>query len=58
MGTAACSYVAGRFSLEHVAKMEMALLEELAAEHRSPRVVTSEVSRALALARRADTSHE
>jgi glycosyltransferase involved in cell wall biosynthesis len=58
MGTAACSYVEGRFSLEHVAKMEMALLEELAAEHRSPRVATSEVSRALALARRADTSHE
>jgi glycosyltransferase involved in cell wall biosynthesis len=60
MGSAARSDVAGRFSLEQVVKMELALLDELTAERSgSRRVLTSEgVSESLVLAKRADRLHE
>lgn len=59
MGSAACADVAARFSLEHVVKMEMALLEELAADRHSQRVLTGDdVSKPLAFVKRSDASHE
>jgi glycosyltransferase involved in cell wall biosynthesis len=49
MGSAACSDVAARFSLENVVKMELALLDELAADHRRPQMLPTEpVSKPLA----------